>query len=43
MLVTRSHVQLIEIINKIAIVESSWLFIVSMTHGHTNIKIKEDC
>jgi len=34
------HVQLIEIINKIITVASSWLFIllVSVMHGHTNIK-----
>jgi len=34
------HVELIETANKIIIVVSSWLFILllSMMHGHTNIK-----
>ena len=34
------HVELIHIVNKIIIVASSWLFILllSMMHGHTNIK-----
>ena len=41
----QKHVELIEIINKIVIVASGWLFMLlySVTRGHTNIGVYRNC